>query len=740
MNRKTISRSALFLTAILLIGMIPFTAAAANNEYVLTSINHIAALSAVDVKNTTAAVLTVPHDYPARTVNLAIGLDIQYDTEVYASATATFPSAAPSTAIVDGDPITMTVTYQKKGSRAYYSTDYKVRVVREKLPPAFEGTISKKITFPGTVRFTSKDFTDLYRQNGGSKLVAISITGSTPSFGKLKIDNAEYVLGNLIRLEDLEAGKLTYQATAAGTVSFIVKAYQSGDGLNPVGAVTLTIESVAPHDTKMDIKAATTQNTPLQFSSIDFADIFKKETGQTLSYVKFSLPDKLNGKLYYNYGASTNYEGIVTSGTAYSASLLKQFAYVPDPAFLGSVVIRFTGFTDENIGFNGSLTIVVSNRNASDINYKTEKNSPLSFSASDFNKKSRETTGKELSHVFFSLPAASNGTLYYKYESVSKYGSLVRSDIAYNVGKEPLLDNVDFVPAKDFAGAISIAYTGYNVEGTAFSGTIKITVEDKSFKSKYKDLIKKYPWAADALQYFYENGMITDESLKKFRPNSGISKGDFILLVSMAFDLEPAAVDLPATGKKDWKDFFGSKEWKKWFEQFDWDDWEDLFEESDKKPGKKHDDKKDKKDNGKGNGNGKGNDPKGKSSSVFAFSVNGKAVNNGKLNNWLRFMWALSSKSMLKCSPKSALSRQDAMVIVYEAMKEAGITLLGGKANDLKVFKDHNKISAYARDPIASLVRAGIVDASGKKLDPNKSISQIEAYVLLYKALQYQNK
>lgn len=750
MNRKILSRLSIILVGLLLFGLFPSSALAADNEYVLTSVNHTAALKAVDVKETYTATLTVPNNYPSRTVNLGIGLDIQFNTEIYSSATAAFPSVTSAIATVDGDPITMKVVYQKKGSSVYYSTDYKLNVVREKLPPTFEGTILKSITFPGTVRLSAKDFTDLYKQNDGKQLASISISGSNPSFGKLKIDSSEYVMGNLIKLEDLEAGKLTYNATAAGTVSYIVKAYQSEDTKNPIGAVTLTIESKAPQDTDMKITVTTLQNTPLYFSSIDFADIFKKETGKTLAYVKFDLPNALNGKLYYNYGSSSNYEGIITTGTAYSATLLPYISYIPDSSFLGSVVIQFTGYTSEDIGYNGSLTIIVSNKKATVINYKTDKNSPLSFVASDFNKKSHEATGKDLSHVFFSQPVATKGTLYYKYESSSKYGALVKSDVSYHMGKEPLLNNVDFVPAKDYIGTVSIAYTGYNVEGTPFSGTVNITIEDPKFKDHYKDIVKKYPWAVDALQHLHENGIITDETLKKLRPNSSISRGDFILLVSLAFDLEPSWNDISKDKSKKLKDFFNSKDWKKWSKHFDWDDWEELFDryddddDDDHKKGK--DKRKDSQSKNKSNKNEKGNNGKGNNGKGNNGKNNickGKGTDHHKLDNkyfsgnWFKFILSLKNKSMLKSSSKSSLSRQDAMVIIYEAMKESGISISGGTAKDLKSFKDYNKISNYARDPIAKLVKAGIVDGGGQKLNPNKSISQVEAYVLIYNAMKY---
>ena len=755
MKRKPLSRLAFFLVGILLLGLLPASALAADNEYVLDSIGHTAALKDIDVKETYTATLTVPASFTGKTVNLADGLDIHYNADVYESVVAVFPTG--SSAVVDGDPVDMTAVYRKKAIAITYSTNYRVKVTREGISPTFEGTILKNITFPGVIRFTSNEFTDVYKQNDGKPLASIAITGSNPSFGKLKIDGADYVIGKSIKMEDISAGKLSFDASTAGSVSYVVKAYQSGDTENPIGTTILKITSKSPEDTNLKLTAATLKNSPLPLSLVDFTGSFKKETGKALSYVKFDLQSLTNGKLYYNYRSSTDYDGVITSTTAYSITLLPYISFVPKTDFAGTVVIPFTGYTSENIGYKATLSIVVSNKEAITISYKTKKGTPLSFVASDFNNKSIEATGKPLSHVTFSLPTATKGTLYYKFESFAKYGALVASGNYFYMEKDPRLSNVDFVPAVGFASSVSIPYTAYNTDGIPFEGTVKITVNNSDFSKNHAELAKKYPWAADALRYFYDNDILTDEILKKLSPNSSISRSEFILLLSVVFDLEPS---WKSSSKDSWGSWSDWIDWDDWDDLDDLDDWEDFWEDWCERHDDDDDDKKPRKNKvkneNKGNKGNKGKNNKN-DNSIWSYYLknykyNGKGKSSKhdtvKLDNWNHMnTWNYKHSDFLKPlysflagssrKDNSSLSRQDAMALLVEAMAKAEIKLSIGKTNDLKVFSDYSKISESARQPIADLINAGIISGSDKKLNPNRSLSQIEALVLIYNAVKF---
>ena len=184
------SRVASLLLVVILTGMLPATALAADGERVLTSIRHSAAVAAVNVTNSTSATLTVPYSHSG-TVNLSQGLDISYSTSAYSSASPSFPDG--STAEVNGPSVNMVVTFQRKGEATFYKTSYTILVVRaEHVPSRFAGTIAKSASPSLSATFTETDFSGKYTKNDGPTLGSVVITGSNPTFGTLKIGSADY--------------------------------------------------------------------------------------------------------------------------------------------------------------------------------------------------------------------------------------------------------------------------------------------------------------------------------------------------------------------------------------------------------------------------------------------------------------------------------------------------------------------------------------------------------------------
>lgn len=638
MKQKVLTRTSLLLVLILLFGVFPMTAFAADNELVLTSINHTAAVSAVDVRNTSVVTLLVPFNYSG-SVDLSNGLDIVYDTNVYAYAVASFPEGAIVN--VNGQYTSMLVAYKRKDSAVVYSTNYRICVERApNTTPDFSGTILKKAAYPGIITFTSADFAGKYARNAGEPLAAIEITGSNPTFGTLQYNTSAYVPGGAITVSDLDAGKLTFAATGAGTVSYIVKAYQSGNLTTPIGSVTLTITVEAPAVVDMKVTFSTLKNVPVALNDTKFKNAYSEAAKDTLSYVKFSLPAKMHGKLYYNYKSPSSYDGILSSDTAYSVTLLPFISFVPETGYVGTVTIPFTGFSQTNSGFTGKLLITVSDLHADAINYTALKDTPVSFNPDDFNDICEDLTGKSLSYVQFTLPQATYGKLYYDYKSANEYEALVPSGASLYLSSSPYLSMVDFVPASGYTGTVTIPYTGYTTEGAAFQGQIKITVKADA-DDDWDD------W--DNWKYW-----------SKFKRNSSISKGNYISLLCKVFDLDEEdllkyADDEAYGGKKD-----------------------------SKSPRDKHKCKK---------------------------------------NGWI-----------LDRNLRSSLSRQDALVLLADALEVAGIDLPEGKKSDLKSFSDHKKISKYAVDEAAALVKAGIAGVNSKKLRPKSSISYAEVAELIYRA------
>ena len=63
------------------------------------------------------------------------------------------------------------------------------------------------------------------------------------------------------------------------------------------------------------------------------------------------------------------------------------------------------------------------------------------------------------------------------------------------------------------------------------------------------------------------------------------------------------------------------------------------------------------------------------------------------------------------------------------------IELPAGTASDLLPFSDRGQIETYARDAASSLVRAGVIQGSGGKLNPRGNITRAEMAVILHRLL-----
>ena len=86
--------------------------------------------------------------------------------------------------------------------------------------------------------------------------------------------------------------------------------------------------------------------------------------------------------------------------------------------------------------------------------------------------------------------------------------------------------------------------------------------------------------------------------------------------------------------------------------------------------------------------------------------------------------------------PTANISRQDAAVMVRRALDKAGLTLPDG-SNDaaLANYRDRNQVDNYAKDALASLVRAGIFPASGNRLSPKAARARADRALLLHRAV-----
>ena len=247
------------------------------------------------------------------------------------------------------------------------------------------------------------------------------------------------------------------------------------------------------------VSYSVTGSRPVQFNPDDFNRLCKNRTGRDLSYVVFSLPDSDRGTLYYRYLSQESPGTLVSASDQYKYSgtpALADVSFLPRSGYNGTVVISFTGYDVNQDSFRGRVEIkVTAAAGTGDLNYTVAQGGRLTLDADDFNSLCKELTGNALDYVRFTLPASSQGTLYYNYSSSSSYDSKVSENTSYYRSSSPYLRRVSFVANPDYSGNVSISFTGYDTKGNRFSGLLEITVG--------------YTGTGDIRYSGYSNGMVT---------------------------------------------------------------------------------------------------------------------------------------------------------------------------------------------------------------------------------------
>ena len=203
--------------------------------------------------------------------------------------------------------------------------------------------------------------------------------------------------------------------------------------------------------------------------------------GGTLDFVTFSRPASSKGTLYCDFNSRTGEGTALRDKDAcyYSPSRrqidLDTVAFVPDRKFEGKVSIPFTGRNTSGKTFSGSVELTVGTAGKGDVTYKVPVNGSVALDDRDFNDLCRDTAGGTLDYIRFNdLPSSAKGTLYHQYNKSGQREAT--RNTKYYRSAAPYLDELTFVPAKDYEGTVSLSFTGRNTAGKEFNGTLAFKV------------------------------------------------------------------------------------------------------------------------------------------------------------------------------------------------------------------------------------------------------------------------
>ena len=228
---------------------------------------------------------------------------------------------------------------------------------------------------------------------------------------------------------------------------------------------------------------------PVQFRASDFTEYIQKQSARAVRYVTFELPAARYGKLQYYSIGNGLYEREVSADARFYAGIspsLDDVWFVPDSANRSNVSFTFHAYDSNGISLtDGTVTIVVTaadtaTRDGTNLSYSIPAGERLYFSVDDFSAACAAAGRGQLNYIYFSsTPSSARGTLYYGSRSRVYTGS---SNPFYRAASgsssRRTVSSLYFQASggSNATGTATFNYTGYDMDGASFTGTIRITV------------------------------------------------------------------------------------------------------------------------------------------------------------------------------------------------------------------------------------------------------------------------
>ena len=255
---------------------------------------------------------------------------------------------------------------------------------------------------------------------------------------------------------------------------------ESDQGENFSGTLYIEVNGTGRSSSDGEVTYEVDVNDAVDLDVDDFDDYaYDESDGTEVDYIFFTdLPSSSKGTLYYDYGYSSERE--VEEEEEFDRDEIDDLTFVPNRNYEGTVTLSFEGRSDARDKFYGDLVIEVGGgRNSSaaksDVTYEVDVNDTVDFDYDDFDEfVYDETSGTEVGRVWFTdLPSSREGTLYRDYDKRDQEEIDEDEEIRHDE-----IDDLTFVPKRNFEGAVTIPFEGRADDGDKFSGELVIRVGD----------------------------------------------------------------------------------------------------------------------------------------------------------------------------------------------------------------------------------------------------------------------
>lgn len=641
--------------------------------------------------------------------------------------------------------------------------------------------------------FQTDDFNRICQsKQGGRALNYVTFTLPQASWGELRYDysspthTGQAVTGGTqyyrSRTPSLDRVSFVPSNSCPDSISISYRGADTNGGTY-TGVVTIRVTRQSGGYGSADIRYSGRRGEKIPFNAASFNAACMATVGETLSYVRFSLPPQQEGTLYLNYWGAGSYSSTVSSGVSYYAAgtpSLNAISFVSTSVASGQVAIPYTGYSTRGTAYTGTVYIELGEASQTGIRYSVVSGRAVYFNLNDFNNACINATGASLNYVRFgAVPASGQGYLRYRYVNGSNYGSVSTSTQCYRANPSSsnwtaLIGNVYFQASAGYTGTFTLPYTGYSTNGTAYAGEVTIDVTPNTItytgtnafplqvsasqvSSAASGLMSRplsyitltnLPASTAGRLYvgytrlgtgapantgtpYYVSGSPSINQLV-FVPRgryegqvevnyTAVSTSNEKITGKIVFNI------VPATSSRYFKDM-GNHVWAAAAA-----DYLRL--------------------NGISNGAGS-NTTFGPAQKVmrrdfmvmldraFQFPNAGSySFSDVPANQY--YSKALASAKQLgivsasdnKFRPSAGLTREDAMVMIYNTLVAMGKNPPQGSGSDLSRFSDSGAVSSSARNAVGSLVRLGVIRGSNGQLNPKETITRAEAAMILHYVL-----
>lgn len=559
-------------------------------------------------------------------------------------------------------------------------------------------------------------------------------------------------------------------------------------GKSFTGQVEINVDSPSGEGETANLYQNGQWGQPVKLEPGLFNSACQNTIGDTLAYVRFQLPSYDKGTLYYNYQGGSGSRVSADSRYYYSGTPgISGISFVPASNEAERVSIPYTGYGEGGTSFTGTLYITLKEEDRSTIQYEASKGASVSFRVSDFNNMAQYQMGASLDYVIFQFPTlgAAQGRLYYDYRGTNNYRSVSSGTYYYRSPSSSWQQQLGLISfhAGTTAGSVTIPFTGYSAADNlgrrqSFQGELVIQVGADSpadvslsgYSSSQIHLssygisaacrqvmdqelsyirITGLPEAEQGRLYYGYQGFKTGSEVKSgdryyctgtpsidqlsFVPRGGYSGQAEITYIGYSRDGGEQAsgkivLDISRAAASRLYNDMGRHGWAV--------DAVEFLSQDGTVQGV-----------GGGRYNPTGQITKGDFALMLVRAFGFTASSTVRFNDVPAdsyYAQAISVAHQLGIAtgyngsfePRRALTRQEAMLMVYQALKADGNPLNNGLTADLSVYRDSVQIAGEARPALGALILMGVVEGDGNgTLRPLDQLNRAETACLMHRLM-----